>query len=406
MLNLPKKEISYWQANTNSPKLSRLNKDLDVDVAIVGGGICGLSCAYLLTQAGLKVAVLEKGRIGSGTTGYTTGKVTSQHNLTYKKLVDQFGEQTAKLYGQAHQAAIEQIEKNIEDAKIDCAWQRDDHYVYTQHQSSLTDLKAEAKTAAKLGLPASFEKSTPLPFKVAGAVKFSDQAKFNAQAYINGLARAINKAGSYVFEQSNIISIADGNPPSVTTRDHIVRAKDVIIATNVPTWPLAARATYCFLEYPTTSYIVAAKVPSSFPGMYISPDSDSFSILPVGEANTVLVGGRNHIRDFGRPKPRQQQLANFAEEKLAASAIEHRWGTWDYIAYDNMPLVGKIYPWSEHLYVATAFKKWGLTGTTVAAIILRDLITGNHNAWADTFTPHRLSVVKSIPKVFIQYIKS
>jgi glycine/D-amino acid oxidase-like deaminating enzyme len=406
MLSLPKVQVSYWQEvapKTNYPKLSQ---DLEVDVVIVGGGICGLTSAYLLKQAGLEVVVLEKSTIGSGTTSHTTGKVTSQHNLFYSDLSKRLGKDVARIYAQANQAAIGQIEQIIKKEKIECGWQSEDHYVYTTRLKQISNFREESKVAAQLGLPASIETNTPLPFQIAAAVKFSNQAYFNAQAYINGLAVAVNGDGSYVFENSRVSRIHDGQPAIVSANGFKIRAKDIIVATNVPTFPLLARGSYCLIEYPTTSYIVGAKTKEKLKGMYISPDSDNYSILPINNKDRlVLIGGRDHIRGPRNGSKRYGQLAAFAQEKLEANSIEYKWSAWDYIAYDNIPAVGKMYPWSNHLYVATAFKKWGLTNTKVAANILHDLITGQPNESAAIFTPHRMSPVKSIARVFIQHLR-
>jgi glycine/D-amino acid oxidase-like deaminating enzyme len=103
-------------------------------------------------------------------------------------------------------------------------------------------------------------------------------------------------------------------------------------------------------------------------------------------------------------KTRSQRLSDYAEERFSANSIDYRWSAWDYLAYDNVPLVGKIYPWSKHLYVISAFRKWGLTNSMVSAIILRDLITGEKNNWADIYNPMRTSPMKSIPSVAKKYI--
>jgi glycine/D-amino acid oxidase-like deaminating enzyme len=404
MLTIPKNKASLWSTSAPPPNYPELTEDIEVDVVIVGGGICGLSCAYLLKKSGLSVAVLEKKTIGSGTTGRTTGKVTSQHGLIYDQLVNKFDDKTARLYGEAAQAAIQQIDQIIKTEKISCDWQPDDNFVFTAERSQIPKFRAEAKTAARLGLPASFTTVTPLPFKIAGAVRFAGQAKFNSQKYVNGLAKAVNSNGSYVFENSRVISLKDGKPATVSTKHSSVIAKDIIVATNVPTFPLLARGAYCVLEYPRTSYIVAGEYKGRLSGMYISPDNDHFSILPVkvGTKNMLLVGGNDHIRGAGRGKKRWQELADYGKQKLGMTSIKYKWSAWDYLAYDNIPLVGKVYPWSRHLYIATAFKKWGLTSTTVAAMILRDMIIGHKNPWRDVFNSQRTSPIKSIPSVIAQ----
>jgi glycine/D-amino acid oxidase-like deaminating enzyme len=403
-MKLPKDKASLWADSASEIVYPELDSDIEVDVTVVGGGICGLSAAYLLKKAGLSVAVLEKKTIGSGTTGRTTGKVTSQHGLIYRQLAEKFDDKTARLYGEAAQTAIGEIDQIIKAEKISCDWQCDDNYVFTAQRSQLPKFRAEAKAAARFGLPATFESSSPLPFKIAGAVKFSGQAKFNSQKYINGLAKAVNGSGSYIFENSLIISLKDGRSATVSTKHASVTAKDIIVATNVPTFPLLARGAYCVLEYPRTSYIVAGQYRGGLKGMYISPDDGHYSILPVtvGRQKMLLIGGNDHIRGTGRGKKRWQSLADYAEKNFDMTSISYKWSAWDYLAYDGLPLVGRIYPWSKHLYIATAFKKWGLTSTTVAAMILRDRLTGQKNPWADVFDSQRITPIKSIPSVIVQ----
>ncbi len=407
MLKLPKEEKSYWRETYSESIYPHLREDLSVDVAIVGAGITGLTTAYLLKQSGFKVAVLEKSTVGGGTTGRTTGKVTSQHNLIYHDLQKRLGSETARIYGEANQAAVEQVNTIIKNEKISCDWQWDDNYVYTDDPKQVEQFKNEAKTAASLGLPATFETGIPLPVNVQSAVKFANQAKINSVAYLLGLARAVNGNGSYVFENSKVTGIKDGNPGRIRTKKAKIIAKHIIVATNVPTLPLIARGGYCSLEYPTESYIVAGPLKKEVSGMYISPDKHNYSILPIeaGGERVLLIGGESHISGLRVSKDaKYQRLANYAEKHFGITAISHHWSDRDYLAYDGVPLIGKLYPWSKHLYVASAFRKWGLSNGTVAGMILSDLIAGKANKWASTFNSNRLKPIASIPRVAAKYI--
>jgi glycine/D-amino acid oxidase-like deaminating enzyme len=401
MLELPDSEKSYWLDAARSTLYPELTEDIEVDVVIAGGGIAGLTCAYLLKQSGLKVAVLEKNTIGSGTTGGTTGKVSSQHGLIYDELIANHGKETAKLYADVYQSAIERMDQIIKKEKISCEWERDDNFVYTVSPDKIRQFKAEAKAAAGFGLPASFETKLPLPFKVAAAVKFANQAKFNAYKYVQGLAAIVHGGGSYVFEHSNAIWFHDGKPAKVKTKEGTVTAKDIIVATKVPAGPMMARGTYCVIEYPHTSYLVAGPFEGALKGMYISPDKNHYSLLPVnaGRKKLLFIGGENHIPGLGNATERYHKLADYAEKYFGVSDIEYRWRAMDYMAYDSLPVIGKVYPWSRHLYAATAFKKWGLSTSMVAASILHDLILGRQNKYAGIFTPHRIKPILSIPKV-------
>ena len=280
MSELPKAEKSLWRESYTDPHYPRLEKHIEVDVVIVGAGITGLTSAYLLKKEGKTVAVLDKDTVGGGTTGRTTGKITAQHNLIYEQLVKKHGEAAARAYGQANSAAIERIASIIKEANIDCDFRREDNYVFTSEASQVDTFKQEAATAEKLGLPAEYVESAPLPFDIVGAVVFRNQATFDAQKYVLGLARAVHGEGSYVFEHSNVVGIRDGEPARVKTAHGVVTARDVIVATNVPTLPLMARGTYCALEYPNESYLIAGELPKKQPGMYISPDKQHYSLLP------------------------------------------------------------------------------------------------------------------------------
>lgn len=409
MLKLPDHDVSMLLEISDKTNYPVLKSDTAADVVIVGGGISGLTSAYLLQAAGKKVAVLEKNKIGSGTSGKTTGKVTSQHNLFYAELQERKGKHTARHYGQANNDAVDEIEKIIKREKIECGWERMDHVVYTTDKDKVSDFKQESKVAAGLGLPASYETKTDLPFNVKVAVRFKNQAHFNAKAYVNGLAKAIVKNGGRIFENSQVKHFKDGARPSVATDKATVSAEDIIVATNVPTFPLAARGAYCVYEYPTTSYLISTKVKTKIKNMYISPDSDNYSLLPIsvkgGKENILLVGGLNHLRGPRSGDKRWQKLADYAEKHFKATEVTYKWSAWDYIAYDYIPMVGKMYPLSKHLYVATAFKKWGLAHSFVAGTILRDLITNQENPLIDIYNPNRLSIIKSIPNAFVKYFK-
>lgn len=410
MVRLPDTEQSFWRdAYIGESIYPELRKDLEVDIAIVGAGITGLTAAYLLKQSGHTVAVLEKDTIGAGTTGRTTGKVTSQHGLNYLDLHNRLGKETARVYAEANQAAVEQIGRIIEKERISCDWQWDDNYIFTEDVKKVEQLKQEAKVAADLGLPATFETKLPLPFPVKGAIRFTDQGKFHSQKYLLGLAQSVSGNGSHVFENSRVISIKDGNRSRIRTRKAVVNARHIIVASHVPTFPLIARFGYALLEYPTESFAIAAQLKGRLSGMYMSPDKEHYSIQPIdvdGKSVLLIVGAGGNIPGFsGNKEARYQQLANYARKRFAIRSVTHRWADMDYLAYDEIPLIGKLYPWSTRVYVGTGFKKWGLTNGTVAGMILSDLIGGKDNDWASAFNSIRLKPITSFPRAVTQFLK-
>jgi glycine/D-amino acid oxidase-like deaminating enzyme len=389
-MNIPTANVSLWrEAYPATALYPQLTSTVEVDVVIVGAGITGLTAAYLLKKQGKTVAVLDKHTVGGGTTGRTTGKVTSQHNLIYAELEKKYGQTKARDYGQANAEAVETIAQIIKAEKIKCDWQVQDNYVYTVDARKLTAFRHEAAVAQSLGLPASFHTSSPLPFDVRAVVKFTDQATFDSGKYLLGLAKAVEGDGSYVFENSNVIGIREGKPCRVRTKDGVVYAGDIIVASSVPTFPLLARLLCAMYEYPMESYIVAGNLDRDQPGMYISPDKRQYSILPttIDGQRRILIGGEAHFWGFrwGSKDKHFNRLADYARKHFGVTEITHAWSDRDYLPYDRIPLVGKLYPWSKHTYVGTAYQKWGLSNGTAAAKILVDTITGHENPYADTF---------------------
>lgn len=392
--------------STHPHSYPQLKRKIETDVVVVGGGIAGLTTAYLLKQSGHKVVVLEKNVIAGGTTAGTTGKVTSQHGLIYKTLIKKFGLAKTKLYADIYQQAMADIKDLIAEGRIACDWRHADNYVYTTEKRRIDEFKEEAAIARKLGLPAEFTTEVDLPFKVRAAVKFNSQAYFNAAAYTQALADRVSNDSSHVFEYSGLTKIKQGSKPVVTTHEGSVHARCVIIATKIPPGPLLARLTYAAIEYPETSYIIAGKLKRSFSGMYISPDKKHYSLLPTthkGQAY-LLVGGENHIPGLGNPDKRLDKLVEYAKRWFDLSDITHEWKAMDYMAYDHLPVVGRLYPWSDNILTMTGFKKWGLSTSMVAATLIADKIDRKTNKAWQLFSPHRISAPLSIPSYFMKKV--
>ena len=404
MVHYPSKGRSLWLHTLTPAEYPVLDHDLSIDVAVVGAGIAGLTTAYLLKQRGVKVAVFEKYRIGDSVSGHTTAKVTSQHGETYSRLIEKFGRDAAQIYGEANQAAITQIEEIIQREHIDCDWRREDNYVFTDNEDEIASLRQEAADAASLGLPATYETTMPLGIDMRGAVRFKDQATFHILKYLHGLARAVDGDGCYVFENTKASLVNDGEHVTFHTPGGRVIANKVVLATNVPS-PIKDHAAYGLLEYPARSYIVAGRIERAMPGMYINTGNPTRSILPTTFNNEhwLLVGGEGHFAGMsGSARERYKVLANYAREQFGLTDIQYEWSTWDYIAYDHMPLIGKLYPFSKNLYTATGFRKWGMTNGTVAGMILTDLLTDKTSPWERTFRSTRLSALTSMPQGIVQ----
>jgi glycine/D-amino acid oxidase-like deaminating enzyme/nitrite reductase/ring-hydroxylating ferredoxin subunit len=389
---------SVWIATTPDTDYPQLSADVEVDVAVLGAGITGITAAVLLKRAGKRVALLDSKRIVRGATGYTTAKVTSGHGVVYTQLTDAFGEDGARVYAESNQAAIERIAQ----LGTDCDFERKDNYVIAEQAEECEQLEQEAQTMRKLGLPAEFVTETPLPFEVAGAIKLENQAQFHPRKYLLGLAESIPGEGSHVFENTRGRFVNQGEPAVVETDRGNVRATDVILATQLP---FMDRGLFFAKAHPHRSYAVAAPIdpPQAPDGMFINAGLPTRSVRTIRDGDRLLiqVGGQGHKP--GLPgedeSERYDVLDGFLREHWpAAGPVEYRWSTQDYMSVDRVPLVGRLNRRSEHVFVATGFSKWGMTGGTVAAEILADTVLGRENAWASLYDSKRRAPVPKLVK--------
>ncbi|QDY91749.1 FAD-dependent oxidoreductase [Arthrobacter sp. UKPF54-2] len=386
--------LSLWAATAGKATYPSFDASADspeeVDVAVIGGGIAGLTAALALKRAGQTVAVLEAARVGTGVTGNTTGKVTSLHRLAYSELAARHGRGAAAIYGQANEAAIAHIAGIVAAEGIDCGFRQVANYTYAETGTALALVREEAALAERLGLPASFTTDVPLPFAVRGAVRFDGQAQLHALRYVQGLARAVHGDGSFVFEESPATGFRDGSPAMVDTGHGTVRAKDIIVATNLPFGDDGRFAARCYAH---RSYIVAARrAGPALDATFVSVEEPMRSILTVDVegARYVLAGGEGHrATESVDSAQRYARLAAFARDRLGAAETVFRWSTQDAMPADGLPYVGLLGPEYRHVHVITGLRKWGLTNGTAAALILRDTLCGTANPWAELFDSNR-----------------
>lgn len=383
---------SYWLASTETTNYPALEEDIKVDVAIVGGGIAGITAAYLLKKEGLKVAVVEADRILQGTTGHTTAKITSQHSLIYSRIKSYMGEEKARQYAEANEAAIRTISDLINNVGIDCDFHWEPAYTFTFTDSYIQKIADEASTAAGLGIKASFTESIPLPFKVKAAVKFEDQARFHPRKYLLALAGRIVGDGSHIFEHSRVVDINEGNPAAVVTKQgKKVTAGNIIIASHFPCYD--GMGFYFARMYPERSYAIALRVKEKFPGgMYITAEDPGRSIRSqeYEGGELLIITGEHHKTAHGaKLNKHYENLLEFAREHYDIQELLYRWSTQDYITIDKVPYVGRLTAKHPNIYIATGFRKWGMTNGTASAMILKDLIVKGTNPWVDVYNPSR-----------------
>jgi len=389
---------SFWIDTAEAESFPSLSQDIEVDVAIVGGGIVGVMAATFLKEAGKSVALLDARRVVAGVTGHTTAKVTSLHTLVYDELIHKFGKDKARLYGESNQWAIQSINNLSRERGIDCEFRETTSYTYTVADDYISKIEKEAEAARSLGLPAEYLDVIPLPFPVKAAVAFSGQAEFHPRRFLLPLVSAIPGDGSYVFEETRVTDISDGDPCSVSANNHTVTARDVIVATNMP---ILNRGLFFARAEPSRGYALAMEVPEERvpDGMFINVGAPTHSVRRApydGRSVLILAGEGHHVGEGGEHRKHWDRLEEWGRNDLGATDVLYRWSTQDFYSLDKVPFIGKMDPLTNHLYTATGFSAWGMTNGVVSGRLLADLITEVPNPWAELYDPNRINV-KSLP---------
>ena len=391
---------SLWIESTPETSYGALTEGLSVDVAVVGGGIAGITAAFLLKREGKSVALLDSKRILHGATGYTTAKVTAAHSTSYTTIAKKFGDDGARTYADANQSALEFIAQTAKEQGIDCEFERRDNYVYAESPDERSQIEDEVAAARRAGLAAELVEETPLPYPVECAFRLADQAQFHPRKYLLRLAQAVEEDASHVLELTRVLGVEGSGPLRVTTDRGTVTATDVILATHLP---ILDRGFFFAKAHPDRSYAVACRMsPEQDPGgMYINvkPPTRSIRTARDEDGPLLLLGGEGH-KPGAEPETdaRYRALEEFGRRHWQADEFPYRWSTQDYSPVDGVPYVGRLRRREEHVYIATGFKKWGMTNGTAAALILADLVLGRPNPWAALFDSKRLKPIASAPK--------
>ncbi|WP_246195796.1 FAD-dependent oxidoreductase [Halopolyspora algeriensis] len=370
------------------PSFSPSENGRSFDVAVLGGGITGLTTALLLKRQGARVAVLEADRVASGTTGSNTAKVTALQSTLYSTVRSHRGSRAAATYASASAAAVDKVAELCEEESISCDLRRRTAYTYAVDDAELRSIEREAAVTHEAGLPTVLDDDTDLPFPVTGALRLDDQIEFHPVRYALGLARAVHGDGSQVCEHTRALNVLEGSPCRVRTSSGTVTADQVVVATH---YPILDRGLYFARLEPDRSYCLAARVRGSPPrGLSINAGSPKRSLRSYGDL-LVLAGESHPTGARGVGAQQYGRLEEFAHRHWDVEEITHRWSAQDPTAYDHFPMVGPHTPESSRLFVATGFMKWGLTGGTFSGMVLADLIGRRPNPWAETLSPTRFS---------------
>ncbi len=375
---------SMW-SDTKLPSFPSLDGDLKTHILIIGGGISGLLCAYMLHQDNVDYVLVEADEICKKTSANTTAKISSLHGMLYKRLLDSIGGKKAYLYYEANQNAVLEYERLC--SNFDCDFEKTSAYLFTINKAER--LKKEYEAIRSIGIDAKYFEKLDIPFNALGGIRFDNQGQFNPLKFVSGICKDLK-----IYEHSRVTEMIG---TTALVNGHKISADKVIVTTHFPF--INKHGSYFLKMYQHRSYAIALKTDKEINGMYINDTKYGLSLRSYG--NTVILGGEGHRT--GKKSRCWQGLEEIADKYFPGNKVINRWATQDCITLDGMPYIGSYSASTPNLYVATGFNKWGMTSSMVAAKLLRDLVTDKDNKYRDLFSPSR-SILK--PQLAINAFES
>ena len=376
---------SIWSESCKFDKREELNGDIKTDILIIGAGIAGILVGYFLKKSGREVVLIDKSEIASGNTRNTTAKITSQHDLIYNKLIEEFGEEKAKQYAKANELAIKKYKEIIKERKIECDFEEVPAYIYSLNDTEL--IKKEVDAAKKLGIEAEFVENINIPLDIKGAVKFNNQGQFNPLKFLEDISKEL-----VIYENTRAVKIEEN---LVSTDKGNIVANNIVIATH---YPIMNAPGYYFMKmHQERSYVIALENADNIEGMYIDYDKQGYSFRSY--KGLLLLGGISQRTGENEEGGSYDKLRAFAKEIYPKAREKYYWSAQDCMTIDGIPYIGKYSESTPNIYVATGFNKWGMTSAMVSAMIISDLILGKENDFSEIFSPNRFDLSLSISNI-------
>lgn len=373
---------SLWLKNTQPISAPSIQQSITCDICIIGGGISGIYTAYLLAKEGFHVVLVEALRdFAHGTTAYSTGKLTAQHNMIYSSLTVEQG----KSYYQANHQAIERALETSPES-----FSRATSFLYTNTPQGKDQLIKEAEMYKQIGIPLVASNETELGIPIEFAIGMKNEGQINPAQFTQHFAQLAKKYGAELFLNTRITTIEPTKNCVATNKDFRIHYKKLILCTHYPIESI--RNLNAVKLQVDRSYLTATKCSQLLQGQYISIDDQSRTIRTalVNNQPYFLYGGRSH------PAGTVEQTDLYYEtihaelqNQFELPLPEFSWSAQDVMTADQIPYIGQLSPNDDSLFIATGFNKWGLSSSLVAGEIIRDLIQKTPHPATELYSPNR-----------------
>jgi glycine/D-amino acid oxidase-like deaminating enzyme/nitrite reductase/ring-hydroxylating ferredoxin subunit len=397
-----------WNRNARTSSFPSLSESIETDIAIVGGGITGITAAYLLSKSGKKVVLLESGSVGMGTTGFSTGNLYVPIDELLFSIADKHGDEVAKEVAASRASAIDFIERIVNEYNIECGFQRLPWHVFTSDESEpkSENVKNESVATLKMGVQASSAIPEGFPLEVSDITTISNQAQFNPFTYTARLASVISPHNCRIFENTTVTNISDGDPCIVETDQGTIKAKKVVVATHSPKGVYAVHAA---MEV-RREFAIAAKLWGDLPqpGIYWHyHKGEKYSFRPVhtSEGDFLLaLGGSYKVGNTEDGEENFKKLEEYLNEHFEVESIHYTWAAQNYRPAGLLPYIGNSFA-EDNVFIATGFAADGLVYGTLAAQIITDQILEKENPYSKLYDPKRITPLASAGNVIKDNLK-
>lgn len=393
--------ISYWNLTGEKTHYPRLDRSISTDALIIGGGITGVTCAYCLAEKGLKPVLIEAGVLADGTTGNTTGKVTTQHAVIYYKTEEKYGLEAARDYALSQGSALAFVKNVVEKESVECQLAENKAYIFGVNEQEWDTLEKEYATAKKIGIEAELLKNSNFPPGNKGLLGYKHQYAFHPVRYVDGLARAAVAKGAAIYCDTKAVKLQDSDIKNVYCEGDItIQAKHVVMATQYPFYD-GPNLFYMRL-YPKRTYGIAVHAKRDWPeGSYINAGDPTRSIrthVEKGESILIVVG-ESHDTGRGYGDIHYDNLIKFADQVAGVGGVIAKWSAQDYDTPDELPYIGRISD-NSNIYVASGFRKWGLSNGTLSGMLIAELIATGNCRYESLYSRTRADITSSFGKAF------
>jgi glycine/D-amino acid oxidase-like deaminating enzyme/nitrite reductase/ring-hydroxylating ferredoxin subunit len=387
---------SFWMSAADRPAFPKLSGTAQADVCVIGGGIAGLTTAYLLSREGQSVVLVEALALGAGETGRTTAHFMPPDDR-YCEIEKSFGADAARKVAQSFQAATELAESIAREQAPDCGFERLDGFLYCPPGMNTDILDRELASASRAGVSVQcLSKAPGLPFDTGPCIGFSHQAQFHPMRYLTGLANACARQGVRIHCQTRALDIhGTSASQSVKTEHGEIRANAVVVATNTP---FNDRVVMHTKQSGYRTYVIAVEVPKeSVPRLLLWDTGDPYYYVRLASGTTgaasdvLIVGGADHkVGQDPHPEHRWNEIERWVRQRFPkAAATVSRWSGQVMEPADGLAYFGRNPMDGKNVYVITGDSGTGMTHCTAGAIAVTGMIMGRPNAWADVYDPSR-----------------